>query len=78
MLWTLLKQGHAGKPDADSAIVMCPTSLVLNWAAEVKKWLGDKLIPTVVTSDMKKDKIETRLRGFIQSRGFGACSRCDA
>ena len=71
MLWTLLQQGHAGKPDADSAIVMCPTSLVLNWAAEVKKWLGDKLIPTVVMSDMKKEKIETRLRGFIQSRNAG-------
>ena len=71
MLWTLLKQGPAGKPDADSAIVMCPTSLVLNWAAEVKKWLGDKIIPTVVTSDMKKEKIETRLRGFIQSKNAG-------
>jgi len=27
----------------------------------VHKWLGDKLKPTVVTSDMKKDKVRVRV-----------------
>ncbi len=32
------------------------------------KWLGDKIKPTVVTSDMKKDKIASLLKGFHSER----------
>lgn len=40
VLWTLLKQGKTkGQPAVRRAIVVCPTSLVKNWEAEIDKWL---------------------------------------
>lgn len=43
LLWTLLKQSpRAGVPHAHKAIVVCPSSLVLNWRNEFKRWLGDE------------------------------------
>eukprot|EP00854_Cymbomonas_tetramitiformis_P021270 gene21270-25558_t len=41
LLYTLLKQGPHGTPVIKRAVIVCPASLVMNWAAEVKKWLGD-------------------------------------
>ncbi|KAJ1485931.1 P-loop containing nucleoside triphosphate hydrolase protein [Baffinella frigidus] len=43
MLWTLLRTGMLGKPTITRAAVICPTSLVKNWANEITKWLGDRL-----------------------------------
>ena len=41
LLWTLLKQSpNAGKSTIQKAIVVCPSSLVRNWANELVKWLG--------------------------------------
>lgn len=41
LMWTLLKQSpHAGKSTIQKAIVVCPSSLVRNWANELVKWLG--------------------------------------
>lgn len=40
LMWTLLKQGPRGKRTIDKAIVVCPSSLVSNWANELVKWLG--------------------------------------
>lgn len=35
LLWTLLKQSpRAGKPSIEKCIVVCPSSLVRNWANE--------------------------------------------
>lgn len=42
LLWTLLQQGSpalGGVPLARRAIIVCPTSLVSNWAAEFEKFL---------------------------------------
>lgn len=42
LMWTLLQQGTpalGGVPIANRAIIVCPTSLVSNWAAECDKWL---------------------------------------
>jgi len=46
-----------------------PVSLTLT--IQVHKWLGDKLKPTVVTSDMKKDKIASLLKSFHNERAPG-------
>ena len=35
VLWTLLRQSPVNKPDCVNAIVISPTSLVLNWKSEV-------------------------------------------
>lgn len=41
LMWTLLRQSpRAGKGTIDKAIVVCPSSLVRNWANELVKWLG--------------------------------------
>ena len=41
LIWTMLRQGPHGAPTASRALLVCPASLVGNWAAEVSKWLGD-------------------------------------
>jgi SNF2 family DNA or RNA helicase len=40
LIWTMLRQGPHGAPTAKRALLVCPASLVGNWAAEVSKWLG--------------------------------------
>lgn len=35
-------------PQGSKAIIVCPSSLVRNWAKEVRKWLGTRLTPTCV------------------------------
>ena len=40
LIWTMLRQGPQGAPTAERALLVCPASLVGNWAAEVSKWLG--------------------------------------
>nr|XP_046188385.1 DNA repair and recombination protein RAD54B-like isoform X4 [Oncorhynchus gorbuscha]XP_046188386.1 DNA repair and recombination protein RAD54B-like isoform X4 [Oncorhynchus gorbuscha] len=45
LTWTLLKQGpYGGKPVAKLVLVVAPGSLVQNWGAEFKKWLGRERI----------------------------------
>ena len=41
LMYSLLKQGFEGKkgePLAKRCIIVCPTSLVANWANEITKW----------------------------------------
>ncbi len=41
LMWTLLKQSPiAKKSTIDKCIIVCPSSLVRNWANELTKWLG--------------------------------------
>ncbi|XP_065101608.2 DNA repair and recombination protein RAD54B [Paramisgurnus dabryanus] len=51
VLWTLLRQGpYGGRSLIKRALVVCPGSLVKNWAAEFNKWLGRERI-SVYTVD---------------------------
>lgn len=38
LVWTLLKQSPTGKPAVSNAVIVCPSSLVKNWANEFVKW----------------------------------------
>ncbi|XP_050390959.1 DNA repair and recombination protein RAD54B [Patella vulgata] len=41
LLWTMIKQGpYGGKPVIKKVLIITPGSLVKNWYAEIKKWLG--------------------------------------
>lgn len=48
LIWTLLRQGPEGRPLVGKAIVACPATLVRNWGAEVRKWLGSERLQAVV------------------------------
>ncbi|KAH3862890.1 hypothetical protein DPMN_025865, partial [Dreissena polymorpha] len=55
LIWTLLKQGpYGGKPVAHKVLIVTPGSLVKNWHAEFKKWLGlERLQVFAVGTDKK-------------------------
>lgn len=40
LVWSALRQGPAGRALASKVVVVTPSSLCANWAAEAKKWLG--------------------------------------
>lgn len=48
LLWTLLRQGPRGRPAVRRVVVATPSSLTGNWAAEVRKWLGDQRLRSMV------------------------------
>ncbi|XP_052818560.1 DNA repair and recombination protein RAD54B-like isoform X1 [Mya arenaria] len=58
LIWTMLKQGpYGGKPVAKKILVVTPGSLVKNWHAEFKKWLGfERLQVYAVSADKKVEE----------------------
>lgn len=67
VLWTLLKQGkERGQPAVKRAIVVCPTSLVKNWEAEIDKWLkGDCRV--IALSETTRDQVVQSINLFLAS-----------
>ncbi|KAK6204507.1 P-loop containing nucleoside triphosphate hydrolase protein [Scheffersomyces amazonensis] len=56
LMWTLLKQGPRGKRTIEKCIIVCPSSLVRNWANEIIKWLGEgALTPLAVDGKSTKN-----------------------
>lgn len=55
LMWTLLRQGPRGKKTIDKCIIVCPSSLVRNWANEIIKWLGEGVL-TPIAVDGKSTK----------------------
>lgn len=56
LMWTLLRQGPQGKRLIDKCIIVCPSSLVNNWANELVKWLGAGTL-TPLAVDGKKSSL---------------------
>jgi DNA repair and recombination protein RAD54B len=66
LIWTVLKQGPLGSPVAKKAIIVCPASLVGNWIAEVKKWLGfERLTPIGVEPGSKSMGVQQSIADFV-------------
>ena len=64
LMWTLLKQSSTGLPAISRAVIVCPSSLVGNWRAEIKKWLGDeRMRPVAVTS--QGEEAAAAVRDFV-------------
>ncbi|CCF57316.1 hypothetical protein KAFR_0C03240 [Kazachstania africana CBS 2517] len=76
LLWTLLRQGPQGKGLIDKCIIVCPSSLVNNWANELVKWLGPGTL-TPLAIDGKKSSITDAgnasvadaIRSWAQAKG---------
>lgn len=71
LMWTLLKQSpEAGKPTIQKAIVVCPASLVKNWANELTKWLGANAItPFAIDGKASKEELTRQLRQWAIASG---------
>lgn len=71
LMWTLLKQSpDAGKPTIQKAIVVCPASLVKNWANELIKWLGANAItPFIIDGKASKEDLTRQLRQWAIASG---------
>ncbi|CAG8831890.1 7057_t:CDS:2, partial [Racocetra persica] len=71
LLWTLLKQSPlAGKGTIEKCIIVCPSSLVHNWANELEKWLGPiRLKALVMDSKGKKEYVLKELRHYAGAKG---------
>ncbi|CAI7739319.1 unnamed protein product [Closterium sp. NIES-54] len=65
LMWTLLKQGPQGRPFLRKAVVVCPSSLVDNWGAEFRKWLGtERLKAMVVNSSFSPTEVKGKMVDF--------------
>ena len=71
LLWTLLKQSpDAGRTTVQKAIVVCPASLVKNWANELVKWLGANAItPFAIDGKGTKEELTRQLRQWAIATG---------
>ncbi|KAH7322979.1 DNA repair protein, SNF2 family [Stachybotrys elegans] len=71
LLWTLLKQSpDAGKSTIQKAIVVCPASLVKNWANELVKWLGANAVtPFAIDGKASKEELTRQLRQWAMASG---------
>ncbi|KAJ3414587.1 DNA-dependent ATPase protein rad54 [Chytridiales sp. JEL 0842] len=71
LLWTLIRQSpEPGKPTAEKAIIVCPSSLVRNWANEFKKWLGaDRVRCLVCDNKGTKEETTKELQQFTSAKG---------
>ncbi|KAD2806103.1 hypothetical protein E3N88_39480 [Mikania micrantha] len=63
LLYTLLCQGFDGKPMVRKAIIVTPTSLVSNWEAEIKKWVGER-VKLVALCESSRDDVISSIDNF--------------
>ena len=73
LLWTLLRQSPTpGRPTIEKAIIACPSSLVKNWANELKKWLGEgRVRPFACDNKGTKEETTKSIKQFGSSKGRG-------
>jgi DNA repair and recombination RAD54-like protein len=72
LMWTLLKQSPEGKKGTISkCVIVCPASLVRNWANELTKWLGkDAITPLAVDGKaVKSNEVSQALKQWALASG---------
>lgn len=68
LLYTLLCQGFDGKPMVKKAIIVTPTSLVSNWEAEIKKWVGER-VNLIALCESTRDDVVSGIDRFTSPQG---------
>lgn len=76
LMWTLLKQGPRGKKTIEKCIVVCPSSLVRNWANEIDKWLGVGVLNSLAIDgkSTKGSSIGDAIENWADATGNGIVS----
>lgn len=70
LMWTLLKQSPRGRRTIDKCIIVCPSSLVRNWANEIVKWLGEGVLtPFAVDGGSGNKDLEGQLVQWATAHG---------
>lgn len=69
LMWTLLKQGPRGRRTIDKAIIVCPLSLVRNWANEIVKWLGEGVLTPLAIDGKGKQDVSESLKAWSIAMG---------
>ncbi|SCU80371.1 LAME_0B02806g1_1 [Lachancea meyersii CBS 8951] len=69
LLWTLLRQGPTGKRTIEKCIIVCPSSLVNNWANELVKWLGRGTCPALPIDGKKSSLNNGTVAEAVRSWG---------
>lgn len=73
LLYTLLYQGFDGIPMVKKAIIVTPTSLVSNWEAEIKKWVGER-IQLIALCESTRDDVISGIDRFTSPRSSSQAS----
>ena len=61
-----------GKPTIEKAIIACPSSLVKNWANELRKWLGENRVrPYACDGKGTKEQTIKDMEQFVSAKGRG-------
>lgn len=70
LIYTLLKTGITanGEPTAKRVIVVCPCSLVKNWANEFVKWLGPNAVKVLALAEGDRKSMERDIDSFARTR----------
>jgi DNA repair and recombination RAD54-like protein len=72
LIYTLLKTGITSDnaPTCKRVIVICPCSLVKNWANEFVKWLGPNVVKALPIAEADRKTVEKNLETFCKTRMF--------
>ena len=56
------------QPLVSRALILCPASLVKNWASEIDKWIPDKRLKYIAVAESEKEKVKALFQAFRFSR----------